>query len=182
MLFLAGHSSCGPRGNLHCLIHNLLPGLPLDIGIQGWQMLAKLQGARLNLRAGPLIPDPRRNSSDMAEGLLLDLTAPTDTSQAIPAGDVSQTPMRKRSGLQKCLGLSWKRFCCPLFPKKITHPSHARVPSCCVSGNSHRRERGRLVSKSFSCLTSVGCDNPIIINSLWPWRSHLHIPYLPDYF
>lgn len=40
-----------------------------DVGI-------RLQGARLNLQASPLIPDPWRNSSNMAERLLVDLRAP----------------------------------------------------------------------------------------------------------
>lgn len=40
-----------------------------DVGI-------RLQGARLNLQASLLIPDPWRNSSNMAERLLVDLRAP----------------------------------------------------------------------------------------------------------
>lgn len=52
ILFLAGHSSLVPGGSLHCLTQDLLLGLHLDIGIQGWEMLAKLQGAYLNLPSG----------------------------------------------------------------------------------------------------------------------------------
>lgn len=57
-LISSSHCSLSPGGSLHCLLQDLWLGLPLDVGIQGWEMLVKAQGASLHFQAGPLIPDP----------------------------------------------------------------------------------------------------------------------------
>ena len=65
-----------PGGSPHCPTRDLLPGLHLDIGIRGVGDACQTPGAGLDLGAGLLTPDAGRNSSDTAEGLLVDRRVP----------------------------------------------------------------------------------------------------------